>query len=71
MFYSIHTKKHIQAKHIHTYIYRIYFDVETKGTSYVYNTHTHTHSHTDSHTNTPIHTPTRIANYLQNNEVIK
>lgn len=43
------------SMHIHTYI-----DVETKWTSYMHTT-----------CNTPTNTPTRIANYLQNNEVIK
>lgn len=33
----------------------------------MYTTHTNSHTHTDSHT----HTPTRIANYLQNNGVMK
>lgn len=50
----------------HTYIYTYIFWCG-KGTSYVYNTHKQPHTHTDSHT----HTPTRIANYLQNNGVMK
>lgn len=55
--YTYILKLMFYSMHIHTYI-----DVETKWTSYM-------HTTCNTHTNT--YTPTRIANYLQNNEVIK